>query len=167
MTGRPHKDRLLQELNVIRTELAGEIRRIKPEELDWSPRPDLEMKSFRALLQEIGAMERICMGWLIRREMLDWKECEAAVGSDESDPRQLLEGLGRIREATVGYLNACTEEALQAPVAAPKEWEVYWGAAIEPEEAVRWVARHEYYHLGQIITYRWILGDNPYKREEA
>lgn len=28
---------------------------------------------------------------------------------------------------------------------------------------VRWVARHEYYHLGQLIYNRWLLGYNPYK----
>jgi hypothetical protein len=50
-------------------------------------------------------------------------------------------------------------------VPVPKEWEVYWGSAIEPEEVARWIARHEYYHLGQIISYRWILGDNPLQRD--
>ena len=38
------------------------------------------------------------------------------------------------------------------------------GDTIEPEELVRWVCRHEYYHLGQIIIYRWMQGDNPYAR---
>jgi hypothetical protein len=27
------------------------------------------------------------------------------------------------------------------------------------------VGMHEYYHMGQLIAYRWIRGDNPYKRE--
>jgi uncharacterized damage-inducible protein DinB len=163
MTGRPHKDRLLHDLDEIRMELAGEVRRIKPEELNWAPRSD--MKTFKALLLEIGAMEKVCMHWLAHQTMFDWKEAEAAVGSDANDPGGLLEGLGRVREATLGYLNACSEEKLQTPVPVPKEWEVYWGSAIEPEETVRWIARHEYYHLGQIISYRWILGDNPYQRE--
>jgi hypothetical protein len=56
---------------------------------------------------------------------------------------------------TLGYLNACSEE----------QWQVYWSDAIEPEETVRWITRHEDYHLGQIISYRWLLGDDPYQRE--
>jgi hypothetical protein len=164
MTGRPHRDRLLQEIDEIRTELAGEIQRIKSGELDWSPRPDMEMKTFRALLLEIGAMEKVCIDWLTRLVISDWKEAEAAIGPDGCDAGDLLTGLASVREETLAYLNACSEEVLQTPVPVPKEWEVYWGSEIEPEEVVRWIARHEYYHLGQIISYRWILGDNPYKR---
>jgi hypothetical protein len=36
------------------------------------------------------------------------------------------------------------------------------GAELEPEEALRWIAMHEYYHLGQIITYRWSQGFSPF-----
>src|SRR5687768_6473751 len=133
MTGRPHKDRLLHDLDEIRTELAGEVRRIQPEELDWAPRPD--MNTFKALLLEIGAMEKVCVHWLAHQAMFDWKEAQDAIGSNEKDPGRVLEGLERVREETVGYLNACSEEKLQTPVPVPKEWEVYWGsAAIEPEE---------------------------------
>jgi len=32
---------------------------------------------------------------------------------------------------------------------------------VEPEELLRWVVRHEYYHLGQMITYQWQRGKNP------
>lgn len=70
----------------------------------------------------------------------------------------------RVRQVTARYLERCTEESLQAPIAVPEEWRQYWGDAIEPEEAFRWIGRHEYYHLGQIIIYRWLRGDNPYKR---
>jgi len=162
MAGRPHRERLIQELDGIRKELSGEVQRLKPEEFDWAPGPD--MKSFRALLQEIGTMEKVCVGWFIHRAVLDWKDAENSLGLNGSEPGAAIDALGRVRGETHSYLNACTEEQLQTPVSLPEEWHVYWGPTIEPEEVIRWVARHEYYHLGQLITYRWILGDNPYKR---
>lgn len=162
MTGRPHAERLLGDLNEIREELAGEVQRIRPDEWDWAPGPD--MKSFRTLLEEIAAMEKICVRWLIDRAVLGWEEAQNAVKWTGVGPQAALDALGRVREATLGYLHAASEEQLQTPLPTPGEWRQYWGAAIEPEEVLRWVARHEYYHLGQIITYRWIRGDNPYKR---
>ena len=62
-------------------------------------------------------------------------------------------------------MNGVTEESLQTPTPLPESWKQYFPVAdIEPEELIRWVCMHEYYHLGQIITYHWIRGDNPYKR---
>jgi hypothetical protein len=145
--------------------LSQEVERLKPEEFDWAPRPD--MKTFKALLQEIGTMEKVCVGWLLHQAVLDWKDAESSLGLDRNEPGAAIQALGRVRKETVDYLNACSEAQLQTPVLLPEEWHVYWGPTIEPEEVVRWVARHEYYHLGQFITYRWILGDNPYKREAS
>jgi uncharacterized damage-inducible protein DinB len=163
MEARPHRDRLLYELNEIRKELIAEVHRLKPEEYDWAPRPD--MKSCRALLQEIGTMEKICVHYLERLEMLDWNEVAGTLAPPGGDATAALAGLEQVRLQTVSYLNDSSEERLQTPVSLPESWHQYFDSpAIEPEEMLRWVARHEYYHLGQFITYRWILGDNPYKR---
>jgi len=76
-----------------------------------------------------------------------------------------LQVLERVRAQTLSYLNDCSEERIETPVPLLEAWHGYFGGpTVEPEEIIRWVARHEYYHLGQIIIYRWMLGDNPYKR---
>jgi hypothetical protein len=143
--------------------LAEEVRRIKPEELDWTPAP--EMKSSRALLQEIGTMERICVAWLTDHKVLNWQDVWDSLDRGSTEPGALLSALEDVREKTLQYLGGCNEERLQTPVPLPEEWHGYFdGPSVEPEEMLRWVSRHEYYHLGQLITYRWILGDNPYKR---
>ena len=165
MAGRPHRERLLKELRVIRMELSEEVQRLTPEEFDWAPRPD--MKSFKALLLEIGTMEKFYIHWLLRHVALDWKEAENSLAGPE--PRSVLEALGRVREETLSYLTDCTEEQLQTPVPLPAECPVgegpeYWEPTVEPAEVIRWIARHEYYHLGQIISYRWIQGHNPYEQ---
>lgn len=162
MNGRPHNQRLLSDLQEIRKELNGEIERIQPDEWDWTPGP--EMKSFRALLLEIGAMEKICVYWVATGKTLDWGEIQKSLAWEGTDPKAAIASLAGVRQATNEYLEAATEEQLQTPLAVPDEWQQYWGKAIEPEETFRWVCRHEYYHLGQIITYRWIRGDNPMKR---
>lgn len=163
MRGRPHRDRLLYELNEIRVELTREVQRFQPEEIDWAPRPG--MKSCRALLTEIGTMEKVCVHLISHGEELDWKETEAAIAWAGSEPAAAIRSLDQVRAGTLAYLKECTEERLQTPVPLPQSWYQYFdNATIEPEEMLRWVARHEYYHLGQLITYRWLLGDDPYKR---
>jgi hypothetical protein len=62
MQGRPHAQRLEKDLGEIRNELATEVGQLKPEELGWAPQPG--MKTYRALLQEIGTMEQLCARWL-------------------------------------------------------------------------------------------------------
>src|SRR5205823_4012264 len=144
---------------------AGEVAKLKPEEFDWSPKPELEMKTCKGLLQEIGTMEQLCIGWLVDQQMADWA---TAVSWSGDTAESTIKDLDAIRAKTLGYLNGCTEEQLETPVPLPESWYQYFpDTVIEPEELLRWVCRHEYYHLGQLITYRWILGDNPYKPAPA
>ena len=158
--GRPYKDRLLYDLHEIRKELADEVAKLKPEEFNYAP--EESMKSCKALLQEIGSMEKICLTWVAGQQMLDW---DTAVSWSGDDANSIMADLASIRAETLAYIDSATEDSLQAGVPVPDEWKQYMPfESIEPEEMIRWVTRHEYYHLGQLITYRWILGDNPYKR---
>ena|ERR1051325_9925044 len=163
--GRPHRDRLLHSLAEVRKELAEEVAKLKPEEFDNSPNPALEMKTCKGLLQEIGTMEKLSMGWLIEQKMASW---ESAVAWSGDSAESTMRDLEAIRADTIAYLNGCTEDKLETPVPLPEEWYQYFpDTVIEPEELVRWVVQHEYYHLGQLITYRWIWGDNPYAPKTA
>ena len=158
--GRPYKDRLLYDLNEVRRELTEEVAKLKPEEFDYAP--EESMKSCKALLQEIGSMEKICLTWVARQQMLEW---DTAVAWSGQNADAIMTDLEAIRAETLDYLDSSSEDSLQAGVPVPDAWKQYMPfEAIEPEEMLRWVTRHEYYHLGQLITYRWILGDNPYKR---
>ena len=154
-----HSQRLLRDLQDIRNELGEIVRELKPEEFDWHPRPD--MKSPKDLLQEIGSMEKICMNVASGGPKLEW---ERAVSWSGTDQNAIWKDLEAIRAETVRYLQSISEELLQKPMRLPETWHQYFGGpTVEPEELVRWVARHEYYHVGQLITYRWLLGYNPYK----
>jgi uncharacterized damage-inducible protein DinB len=161
MNGRPHAERLIKELNETRNELANETKGLQPEDLSWAPKPD--MKTYGALLQEIGAMEQLCIRWLTQRAMLDWHEVEKSLAA-ATDPAALLRSLEEIRAETLKYLRDSSEETLETPIEVAEDWHKYMGPELEPEEFVRWISRHEYYHLGQIISYRWIQGNNPFKQ---
>ena len=153
-----HKARLLKELQEIRDELVETARSIKPEEFDWQPRPD--MKSAKAMLQEIGAMEKVCVTVLAGGSKLEW---EKAVQWSGDDLNSILKDLESIRKETLRYLESLSDDDLHKPVEMPESWHQYTGPRWEPEEMIRWIARHEYYHLGQLIYNRWLLGYNPYR----
>ncbi|OGF57652.1 MAG: hypothetical protein A2Z21_02760 [Candidatus Fraserbacteria bacterium RBG_16_55_9] len=154
-----HSQRLLKELKEIREELIGIVAQLKPEEFDWHPRPD--MKSAKDLLKEIGAMEKICVNVAAGGPKLEW---ERAISWSGTDQDSMLKDLESVRAETNRFLQSATEERLQKPISLPEAWHQYFGPTVEAEELVRWVARHEYYHVGQLITYRWLLGYNPYKQ---
>jgi uncharacterized damage-inducible protein DinB len=163
MPTRPHKDRLLFDLNATRQELISEASRFTPEEFDWTPAEG--MKSCKALLVEIGTMETICSQFWIHQKMRDWGAITAELEQRAESPSSLLKALDEIRAETVSALRDSTEDDLQAPLSLPESWHGYFNSpTVEPEELLRWIVRHEYYHLGQIIIYRWVRGDNPYAR---
>lgn len=155
--GRPHSARLLHGLKEVRNELVETVAAIPVDQFNWAPADG--MKSYAALLQEIGTMEKLSTNWLNGGEMLPW-EMAAYVSGDS--PEAALSDLATIRAETIAYLEAATEEKLETPIPVPQEWQQYMGTELEPEEALRWVTMHEYYHLGQIITYRWSTGHSPY-----
>ena len=156
--GTSHAARLQKSLAEVRKELVDTVKDISDEEFGWAPREG--MKSYRALLQEIGTMEKLCDSWLTTGNILPW-DMPAYVNGDSAGTA--LADLESIRSGSSAILAKATEEQLQTPVGVPEDWQQYWGAEIEPEEAVRWIVLHEYYHLGQIISYRWIQGHDPYK----
>jgi|GEM_PF-2017606 len=160
-TQRPHKDRILSDLNDIRKELIDTVNQLSPDELDREFPHGI--KNYRAILQEIGAMEAITVG-VLKGESDDWEAAVAKAGCKGPDAASVVADLSKLREETVAYLEAATEDQMETPFDLPQSWHGYFNAPhVEPEELFRWIVRHEYYHLGQMITMRWMDGHNPYK----
>ena len=155
--GRPHSERLLRSLKDVRAELVETLTAIPDDQALWTPADG--MKSYLALLQEIGTMEKLTIAWLAEGKELPW-DMAAYVSGDNL--ASALRDLEVILTETKAYLETASEDKLETPIPVPAEWQQYMGAELEPEEALRWVAMHEYYHLGQIITYRWSQGHSPY-----
>jgi uncharacterized damage-inducible protein DinB len=152
------KEQIRAELDGIRQELLETAKDIRPEEFAWEPRPG--MKSAKGLLQEIGVMERLHTLFLTKNELADW---ESAVSWSGEGVEDILGDLQKIRQETLTFLAGCSEEDFASPRAIPEPWQQWWGTEASPEAMLRWIARHEYYHLGQLIYNRWLLGYNPYE----
>lgn len=156
---RPLCERLEHELTSVRRELLESIEPLGDDDLDFAPSEG--MKSYRALLREIGAMEIESAILLTENRIPTWEEAESH-GSGTT-VAEMLSSLSRIRERTLGFLQGKSEQELRTPRSVPESWAEYFGdSELEAEELIRWIVRHEYYHHGQIVSYRWIQGFNPY-----
>jgi uncharacterized damage-inducible protein DinB len=152
-------EKWLENLNEIRDELIDTASSIKPQEYAWEPRPG--MKSAKSLLAEIAAGEIWLNHFLTNPEQkLTWDNSFKQVKSDSLEI--VLEFLSTLREKTIHLYKNIPEEDLL------KEYELpgHPDQKISPEEAMRYMIQHEYYHLGQLIYNRWLLGYNPYLKNE-
>ena len=158
---RSRKESVQVGLEEIRKELLETAEPIKSEEFAWEPRPG--MKSAKALLQEVGAMEKMHTAFLAQGKSLDWND--AVKWSGES-VQAILSDLKKIREETLVFLKKCSDKDFEGPRAIPEPWQQWWGAEASPEAMLGWIRQHENYHLGQLIYNRWILGYNPYETKK-
>lgn len=151
--------RLIQELMLVRRELLEELRSISDNQLQFAPAEG--MKPYGVLVQEIATMQAETAIILCDGVVPDYAELtKRCAKSTVSGYAELLDSdLQRIVE----FIQESTETELCSPLPLEIPWSSYFGAeTVEPVELIRWIARHEYYHLAQIVTYRWIEGHNPY-----
>lgn len=153
------KTRLINELMLVRRELLEELRALSDANLGYSPAEG--MKPYGVLIQEIAAMQAETAEILCEMRVPEYQDLEKRCArSSITDYIDLLEtDLRRI----IGYIENSDESNLGLPLPLEISWASYFGSPeIEPEELIRWIGRHEYYHLAQIVTYRWLQGHNPY-----
>lgn len=153
-------DRLIHELRTVRRELKETLAEIPDSELDYAPAPS--MKSYRKLLEEVGAMLVETLVMVTEGRVPRWKECEARIQGDTFET--IVASMDAALDELVAFIAQGPSDRWSREVEIPDLWEKYFGTtSLEPEELIRWVARHEYYHHGQIVSYRWIQGFNPYE----
>lgn len=151
------KEQIKKELTETRKGLVDLCKDISDEDFVWEPRPG--MKSVKAQLEECGIMDKLHGNMAATGEMLDWKAMTWSGDNAES----YLKDLEVIREETLKGIDSISDEAWLTPIPMPEEWHQWWGKEVAPESLIRWILRHEYYHVGQIVTNRWLLGHNPYE----
>ncbi len=156
------RDRLIYDLTDVRKELRETVAPMDGGELDEVPGEG--MRSARAVLQEVGAMEAVCMSVLLTGQEGDWQAASERITGDSGDA--LLAALDDLRRETLDYVARADESKLQTPAPLPESWFGYFDSAdIAPEDMIRWIARHEYYHLGQLVIYRWLKGHSPNRED--
>jgi uncharacterized damage-inducible protein DinB len=153
-------ERLSFELRQVRNELLHELSQIDESDLDYAPAPS--MKTYRDLIHEIAWIA--AESTIVITESRIPTEQEAMDKINKSSLSALKEGLHIWHEKLLGHLSTATDESLKKTHRFESGWAKFFGTTdVELEELIRWIARHEYYHLGQIITYGWIQGRNPYR----
>lgn len=72
--------------------------------------------------------------------------------------------LAEMRQETLAYIDSLSESELETHVAFEgRWWEALRQQAMQRSEAIRSIAAHEWYHTGQLVSYLWSRGDDPYK----
>ncbi len=153
---RPRTERLTRGLKIVRDQLIEAVQNCPPEEFDWKPRPG--MKSVKDMLRECGGIEKVLLEYAKTGEQLDYQKIVKWSGEDLGTT---LADLEKIREESLKFIGTLDEHDLDETRKNRR------GEDTEVEEFLRSIYIHEYYHVGQIIYNRWMLGHNPYEKKTS
>ena len=142
----------------VRKDLMETSGRFTDEDLGWSPAAG--MRTVGGQLLEIADKDREVVIWL---KTGTWPDDDPpSFDVETADIALIRSSLECIRATTLEYIDSMTEEELEVPMSCPERW---WEALRLSEcprsEILRNIAAHEWYHTAQLITYRWMRGDDP------
>lgn len=127
--------------------------------LAWAPAEG--MRTVSGQLVEIIEVEAQLVPVLRDGKQLSDPELEAMIG-DKSSLERLKTVLTEVRDRTLAELESLSDEQLAEEVDLPQWYGAFWPKLCPLGEHFRNVAEHEFYHTGQLISYMWARGDNPY-----
>ena len=91
------------------------------------------------------------------------QEFDTFVGNQHS-LANLQAKLGKVRQISLQYLDLLSEEELVEEVPSGNAWfGTLWLPKMPRAEHFLNIAEHEFYHTGQLISYLWAYGEDPYK----
>ncbi len=142
--------------DVVRNYLDRTLDRFTEEEFNWSPGEGL--KTVAEQILEMADKDRESVLWI---QTGVWPDDQPATFDPAvttlRDSRAIL---AEIRKETLVFLDSMSEEELASPVYCPEAWLESLGLQQCPvSEVLRNIAAHEWYHTGQLIVYRRLLGD--------
>jgi uncharacterized damage-inducible protein DinB len=129
--------------------------------MDWAPAEG--MRTVAGQLVEILCVEVPLVPRLKEGHILSDPEVDAVIG-DQHSLDNLLRTLIDVRARTLEYLDSLSDEELAEAVPSGQAWfGTMWLPAMPRAEHFLNIAEHEFYHVGQLISYMWCRGDDPYK----
>jgi uncharacterized damage-inducible protein DinB len=147
-------------LYLVRRDLEPIVARLSPELLEWAPAPN--MRTLGGQIVEIVATEIQLVELLRTNRQLSDDEAATLIG-DTTDLEVLQGALLTVRQQTLEYLDSLTPEELAEEVPFDGGW---FASLMLPEvpraEIFLNIADHEWYHVGQLTSYLWARGENPY-----
>jgi uncharacterized damage-inducible protein DinB len=136
-------------------------KRLTPEMADWAPAPG--MRTVAGQLAEVLSVEIPLVPRLKEGRELTDDEWDAIIG-DQHDLANLKSKLIEVRQNTLAYLDSLSDEELAEQIPSGEAWfGTLWLPVMPRAEHFLNIAEHEYYHAGQLISYLWAHGDDPYK----
>jgi uncharacterized damage-inducible protein DinB len=134
--------------------------RLTPELLPWSPSPG--MRTIAGQIVEIVGTEIQLIASLKDLPWIDDDEAAMMMG-DTNSLDDLRQATLEFRRQTLEYLDSLTEAQLAEEVQFGAGWLGSLGLPTIPRSEVFLnIADHEWYHVGQLTSYLWAHGDNPY-----
>lgn len=154
------QQRLTNRLELVREDLNEAIGRLGSFDMNWAPREG--MRTVGGQLKEIAVTEHQIYTWLATGHQVSYKELDQLF--ERATLAEYIELLDQTREDTMVYLRSKTDEELRTPIKMPEGWfESLKMAEVPPSEVIRSIAQHEWYHTGQLVSYLWMHGDDPYE----
>lgn len=153
------KDLLIGRLAYVRTDLEEVLQKITEADLDWAPKEG--MRTIGGQIAEIVATE----GQF--NEVFTGKPFDFGGRYEEvkalTDLGEVLEVLRDTRRLTLERLAAASDEFLSESVPIDPTWFEAGGLSSLPRiEILQALPMHEWYHTGQLVSYMWTKGFNPY-----
>lgn len=147
-------------MTTVRRDLDECLERMTPDMLGWAPQKG--MRTVAGQLVEIVATEMQLVTLLSEDRWIDDPEALAILGGSD-DLEKLKTATQEVRERTLGYLNSLSEEELAEEVEFGGGWMGSLGLTAVPRaEVFVNIADHEWYHVGQLTSYLWARGIDPY-----
>jgi uncharacterized damage-inducible protein DinB len=129
--------------------------------MDWAPADD--MRTVAGQLVEIIAVEAPLAPRLREGRQPTDEEVDVVIG-DQHNLENLLQKLIDVRSTTLEYMDSLSDSELAEVIPSGQAWfGTMWLPEMPRAEHFLNIAEHEFYHTGQLISYLWCHGDDPYK----
>lgn len=153
------------ELDSVRSDLKETFPHLNDDLINWAPAPG--MRTVQGQFVEMISTERSILDRLEGIPSGDPEVEDAPLWAAESIP-DLIDLLNETRARTLHLLAGYTDENLGKSVPTSEGFAQYLCLdAVPAAELFRFIARHESYHAGQLVSYLWARGDDPYGWEQS
>ena len=158
--GPSQKERIVARLRFVRRDLNELLQHVSEDLAKYAPGEGVRPLDDQLL--EIGMNEVMSVALLRDEVNLSHAEAEATLVHDGT-VASLRQMLADVRQSTLAYIDGLSEDDLSEPVAANNPWFASFGLKEVPRyDALTSIALHEHYHVGQLVTYLWVSGSDPY-----
>lgn len=145
---------------LVRRDLNPLLDLINSEVINWAPAEG--MRTISGQIVEIVSTEMQIVSLLKDGNWVSDEEAKEIIGDCESVDN-LRRAVDDVRKQTFKYLDSLSEDDLNEEIPFEGGWFASLMLPMVPRaEIFLNIADHEWYHVGQLTSYLWAIGYNPY-----